>query len=566
MRTNKSAYAFLAILAALTLLGCPVTGGDAVAPTVGLVVPADLAVDVAPNASITATFSEEMDESTIAAANFTLMAGAVPVAGVVSYAGLVATFNPDVNLAIDTEYTATVGTGVKDLSGNALASAKVWTFTTGSVLDTTPPAVSLTVPAALATNVAVNANIVASFSESMDPLTIGEASFTLMAGATPVTGAVSYVGLDATFDPNANLLYETEYTATVTIAACDLAGNALALAKVWTFTTGTELDTIAPVVSGTMPLDAAVQVGVGDDITATFSEAMLGSSVNNLTFTVAGSAAVSGVVSYAGLTATFNPDAALASGTLYTVTITTGATDLAGNGLAGDKVWTFTTETQGPAAVALGTAGNYLILAETAITETTGSSLVGDIGISPNGLSSITGFAYTAATGYATAANITGFIYAADMALDPPLRMTDATADKRTAYGDAQGRTPATGPNLNRASVGGTTFTPGLYTWTASLPIDSTIYINGGAADVWIFQVNGDLTLAGATKIILQGGALASNIFWQVTGYANLAAGCEFEGILMTEGYITMGDVTKFHGRAFSWTAVNLGNTDLLAP
>jgi len=52
---------------------------------------------------------------------------------------------------------------------------------------------------------------------------------------------------------------------------------------------------------------------------------------------------IPGVVTPVGATATFNPTSNLAAGTLYTATITTGVTDLAGNALASTYVWTFTT-------------------------------------------------------------------------------------------------------------------------------------------------------------------------------------------------------------------------------
>lgn len=71
----------------------------------------------------------------------------------------------------------------------------------------------------------------------MNPLTITAATFTLKRGLTPVSGAVSYAGVTATFTPAVNLAASTTYTATITTGAKDLAGNALAVGKVWSFTT-----------------------------------------------------------------------------------------------------------------------------------------------------------------------------------------------------------------------------------------------------------------------------------------------------------------------------------------
>ena len=107
----------------------------------------------------------------------------------------------------------------------------------GGAPDTTAPTVSSTIPADTATGVAINQNITATFSEAMDPTTITSTTFTVMQGATPVPGAVTYVGTVATFNPTSDLTPNTVVTATITTGATDLVGNALAANKTWTFTT-----------------------------------------------------------------------------------------------------------------------------------------------------------------------------------------------------------------------------------------------------------------------------------------------------------------------------------------
>ena len=108
----------------------------------------------------------------------------------------------------------------------------------GGAPDTTAPTVSSTLPADTATGVAINQNITVTFSEAMDPATINSTTFTLMQGATPVPGVVTYVGTVATFNPTTDLAANTVVTATITTDAKDLAGNALAANKTWSFTTG----------------------------------------------------------------------------------------------------------------------------------------------------------------------------------------------------------------------------------------------------------------------------------------------------------------------------------------
>jgi len=103
-------------------------------------------------------------------------------------------------------------------------------------------------------------------------------------------------------------------------------------------------DTAAPTVSSTVPTNAATGVSVNSAMAATFNEAMNPITINSTTFTLTqGVTPVSGTVTYTGVTATFTPAANLASSTVYTATITTGAKDMAGNAIASNYAWSFTT-------------------------------------------------------------------------------------------------------------------------------------------------------------------------------------------------------------------------------
>jgi Ice-binding-like/Bacterial Ig-like domain len=164
-----------------------------------------------------------------------------------------------------------------------------------------------------------------------------------------VTGAVTYVaaGSVATFTPAANLASSTVYTATITTEAMDLTDNALTNNFIWTFTTAAAPDTTRPTIISTIPANTATNVAFNQAVSATFSEAMNPATVSSATFTLEGpgGAVVAGLVTYAaiGNTATFTPTVNLAPSTLFKATITTGATDLAGNALASKFVWSFTT-------------------------------------------------------------------------------------------------------------------------------------------------------------------------------------------------------------------------------
>jgi hypothetical protein len=209
------------------------------------------------------------------------------------------------------------------------------------------PTVTFTNPANSATSIPINRKIAATFSKPMDPATITAATFTLVGGGTNVAGTVTYNAANnvATFAPTANLTASTAYTATITTGAKDLSGTSLASPFVWTFTTGATADTTAPTVTSTNPVKGVAGVPLNQKIAATFSKVMDAATISATTFTLTlgTTTAVAGTVSYVGTTATFTPTANLTANSHYIATITTGAKDLAGNTLASNFVWDFTT-------------------------------------------------------------------------------------------------------------------------------------------------------------------------------------------------------------------------------
>jgi hypothetical protein len=217
---------------------------DATAPMILLTLPGDMDTDVVLNTAVSATFSEVMDPLSITATVFTLANAAGPVLGNVAQVDATATFVPDNLLTLNTLYTATVTTGASDLDGNTLTEDYVWTFTTGAELDSDPPTVTSNAPEDMAIDVPVNTTVNATFSEDMDPLSIDTASFTLVGpGDSEVLGTVHYDPLAriGTFIPASALMPVTEYTATVTMDAADLAGTMMVEDYVWTFSTGDDL-------------------------------------------------------------------------------------------------------------------------------------------------------------------------------------------------------------------------------------------------------------------------------------------------------------------------------------
>lgn len=567
-------------------------GGDTAPPTVTRSYPVPGAPGVPTGISLTATFNEAMDPITVNTTSFTLQASGLPLGpvlqGTVTYVGLIATFNPDIDLDADTEYTATITTDAKNLAGNALASNHVWTFTTEADLVDANPTVILTDPTDFEEDVALNRSVTVTFSEAMDPTTVNDATFTLDDGVASVQGVVTYVGLIAIFNPDIDLVAGTEYTATITSAAEDLAGNFLVDEQtppvvndyVWTFTTGLTSDTIAPTVAPKSPLNGAVDVALNKSVSATFSEAMDPNTVNPTSFTLQASGVplgpvLSATVSYLGLDATLNPTNDLAVDTEYTVTMTTDATDLAGNPLAFDEVWSFRTiaaPAQGPLPVNLRSAEDFAVLSKTGISTTGTTFITGNIGVNPVTSTAITGFGLIldSSNAFATSTLVSGRVYAPDYAVPTPAKMVTAINDLHTAYVDAAGRTLPDATELGAGDISGMTLAPGLYKWSTGLLVASgtTVTLSGGANDVWIFQIAGDLTVAPNAIVALDGGAQAKNIFWQVGGGTGvtLETDSQFKGIVLAAKAIEIKDRAAVLGRMLAETGVTLIANEITQP
>jgi hypothetical protein len=324
-----------------------------------------------------------------------------------------------------------------------------------------------------------------------------------------------------------------------------------------------------PSVTSTSPFSNELNVAGNKVIESTFDAAMDPATINSSTFIVMqGTTAVSGAVAYSGSTATFTPSVNLADGFSYTATVTTGAKDLNGNPLSAAKEWSFATvgATLSPSPVDLGASGNYVILAKTAVNNIATSAITGDVALSPAATSYVTGFSLTNGTGYATSTQITGKIFAADMAAPTPINLTTAVNNMITAYNDAAGRANPSFSELGTGNIGGKTLIAGLYKWTNNVTLPSDVTISGGANDVWIFQIAGNLNMSAAVKVTLAGGAQAKNIFWQVAGQATFGTTSHFEGIILSKTGITFQTGASFNGRALAQTAVVLDKNTVTTP
>ena len=593
------------------ILGTPDVGAR---PTVTATSPATatpLVTGVDTRARVQATFGKPMQAASVTATSFTLACPAgSAIAAAVSYdvPTRVATLTPAQPLPPSTTCVATVGATVQDTTGLNMAAPYSWSFTTGIALvaDTTRPTVLVTTPAGGDIDVALNARPSVVFSEPMAAATLTTTSFTLLdtVANTAVAGAVSYSieSRALVFTPTAALTAARNYTATLTTAATDLAGNALAGNTavvpnsgnhVWAFTTGAAPDATPPTVIAFTPANGSTGQCLGRSASATFSEAMDATSFNTTSFAVTDNGvAVPGSVIYDASTrvASFLPDNAtgLAANRTFLVTLIAGATgvkDLAGNALAANVNWRFGTGTQaclGP--VNLGAAASFGAFGGAAGVTNQGINTVigGDVGTTA-ACTLITGLHDAGNVYTETTLNIGGVNGSINCA--PPAPGTAATlaiatqalADAQTAY-NTLAALPA-GSDPGAGQLGGRTLSSGVYTaaggtfavTTGDLVLDA----QGDPGAVWVFQSASALTVglpALPRRVLLINGARARNVYWQVGSAARIEDGSVMVGTVIAPAGVTLSTAgqtaqTVLTGRAIGLTAsVTMVNTTIVAP
>lgn len=317
-----------------------------VSPEVNETVPIDNAENVFVNTTISATFSHEMNPSSINDTTFMVFRDTVPIPGTISYNDSTATFIPENNLNDNSIITARITEGVTNLEGNSMDGDYEWEFTTGETVDNSPK-ITETNPGRNENDVPVNTVVVATFNKPMDVSTIDAETFMLESESGNIAGEVNYSETSAVFTPSDNLETGKTYTAIVKSTVRDVDGNAMNEDYVWNFSTveNDNSDITPPEVRSTNPADNASGVAINSRIMATFTEEINATTITESTFRLSEEdRTIDGTVTYSDNTATFNPDSDLLYNTTYSATITTDVEDPAGNRLENDYRWTFTTE------------------------------------------------------------------------------------------------------------------------------------------------------------------------------------------------------------------------------
>ncbi len=223
------------------------------------------------------------------------------------------------------------------------------------------------------------------------------------------------------------------------------------------------------------------------------------------------------------------------------------------------------TQKEAQPTIALKTAANYVMLAGSLISNVPTSAVTGNIGLSPAAGSYITGFGGT---------EVTGTVYTTD-ATGPAGSVASATAltaakgDLTIAYNDAAGRT-SDDMVLLAGNIGGLTLTPGLYKSSGSLEISSgdlTFDAKGDANAVFIIQIASTLITTSGRKVILAGGAVAGNIFWQVGTSATLGSTSVFKGTILADQSISLNTGAKVDGRLLARiAAITIESSTIVKP
>ena len=359
-------------------------------------------------------------------------------------------------------------------------------------------------------------------------------------------------------------------------------------------------DTTRPTVISTVPANGATGVSPATKITATFSEPMDPATITTTTFTVVPTpvapvkqvaAAVTGTVTYSGVTAVFTPASPLAERTSYTGTITTGAKDPSGNALASNYVWTFTT---GIAPIPLGAAapfGGYGGGSAGMTNQGTLTVITGDIGTT-GASTTMTGFHDSVGDIYTETplnkGTVNGRIYTAP---PPPggagvggtavtfAIATAAASDALSAYNSISPASLPGGVDPGAGQLGGLTLAPGIYKAAGGTFLltgsDLTLDGQGDPNAVWVFQTAAGLTVGAPgfpRNIILINGAQAKNVFWYVGSAARIEDRCNMVGTIIASAGVTIStagqlSTTTLEGRALGLNAsVTVVNTLINMP
>jgi type VI secretion system secreted protein VgrG len=203
-----------------------------------------------------------------------------------------------------------------------------------------------------------------------------------------------------------------------------------------------------------------------------------------------------------------------------------------------------------PTPVGLGSLSTFAVLAGSTVTNTGPSVVGGDLGLSPG----------TSVTGFPPGTVNNGTQHVTDAVA------AQAEADLTTAYNAAAAESP-TSPIT--ADLAGQTLTAGTYNNASSIGLSGALTLNGAgnANSIFVFQAGSTLTTGPGSSVVLENGAQACNVFWQVGSSATLDTTTNFVGTIMAYASISLNNGVTVKGRALASTgAVTLINDTFTVP
>lgn len=305
--------------------------------------PSNAQSNVSVNTAIELTFNTCVNMSSVNSTTTFITEGGASVSGSFSFDGTTRTlrFTPSAPFSYGASVVVLLN-GVTGTLGEVFAAGS---YGMGFFLRATPDTTAPTSAASVAGGSYNTAQSVSlSCTDEVDGTGCDKTYFTTD-GSTPTTASAVYsTAIDITA------------TTTLKFFSTDMEGNSETIQTVDYI-----IDTVPPTVDATTPAGAATGVLLNSVVMATFSEAMDETTLTAANITVDNG--VKGTLSYNAVSyeLSFTPNDRMTCNTLHSATIGTGVQDLAGNNLAADHVWSFTTHTDcaEPETTATITSGIY---------------------------------------------------------------------------------------------------------------------------------------------------------------------------------------------------------------
>lgn len=338
---------FLVLLSSCTEDEIPgTTDQDTEGPVVVSVSPTDKSSDISILTNVTITFSESVDAATATGGAISLKNGSNTVNASISATNETVTLNPVENLEYSTDYTLVIGAGVTDEAGNRLSGSSTLSFTTEDQPDGEAPTLISILPENGAEDVAIDQEVVITFSEAIAEASVNTSSISLTANDEAVVGSFTVAEEVVTFTPASLLQYETTFTLTIGEEVEDLNQNTHANSRTFTFTTVPEPDTESPTVVSVSPADKAVDIALDSPILITFSETLDAATISDESVILSSTneTSIATNITLEDHTMTIQPVANLEDDVVHTLSLPAGKLkDQAGNGIEASFVTSFTT-------------------------------------------------------------------------------------------------------------------------------------------------------------------------------------------------------------------------------